>query len=185
MTFPIHSVQSAPDESQPLLEKIVDAYGFLPNLAGGIAESPALLKGFLGLAGSFDAPEMTLDPIARQVVLLTTSQVNGCNYCMAAHSMLAAKSGLETAEIDRLVAGDSLTDGRLESLRKFTRSMVEQRGHVSNDELAALLQAGFDRAHILEIILGVTLKTLTNYTNHLIKAEINEQFAAFAPKRAA
>lgn len=185
MSFTIHSVESAPHSSRPLLENIVENYGFLPNLAGGLAESPALLKGYLDLAGLFDSEDMTLTKVERQVVLLTTSVLNQCDYCTAAHSMLADRQGLESADLERLVSGQELSDARLEALRRFTRSVVENRGWVGDDEVQDFLAAGFERRQVLEVVHGVVLKTLTNYANHLISPEINEQFAAYAPQRAA
>lgn len=182
MTFTLHTQETAPAGSRETLGKIVASYGFLPNLAAAIAESPAALNGLVGLIGAFDAPAMSLSPVERQVVLLAVSVRNTCEYCTAAHGMLAHMNGLDRAEIDRLQRGEPLADARLQALRGFVEAVVDRRGRMGERELEIFLAAGFTKAQVLEVIMGVALKTLTNYVNHIARPPVNEQFAAFLPK---
>lgn len=182
MNFLVHSPETAPEGSKPTLKKIKGTYGFIPNLAGVFAESPGTLN-FLGAAmAAFDAQEMSLTPIERQVVLLAVSVSNRCEYCTAAHSMLASMAGLSRENIDALQDGESLSDSKLEALRQLAEHIVEARGWVEPAIMDRFMSAGYGNAQILEVIAGAALKTLTNYTNHIAKPAVNEQFAAFLPR---
>lgn len=102
MSFQVHTIESAPLDAREALSMIVQSYGFLPNLAAVFAESPATLTGLLGFMSAYDAKEMTLSPVERQVVLLAVSVANRCEYCTAAHGMLANMHGLDRAEVSHL-----------------------------------------------------------------------------------
>ncbi len=185
MHFPIHDLDSAPAGARPTLAEIRQSYGFIPNLAGAFAESPGALNALWGALRAFEAAEMTLSPLERQVVLLAVSARNRCEYCAAAHGMLADMNGLERREVQNLQEGRRLSDARLEALRQFAETLVDRRGWLSPGDLEKFIGAGFTRAQVFEVILGVALKTLTNYANHVAKPAVNEQFAAFLPKWAA
>ncbi len=182
MTFQIHTPETAPAEARETLGAIARNYGFVPNLAAAVAESPATLDGLLGFMSAYDAPAMTLSPVERQVVLVAVSVANKCEYCTAAHSMLAGKAGLARPEIDNLQEGRPLSDPRLEALRRFVETVVAERGLVSEAGLEVFFAAGFTKAQVLEVVFGVALKTLTNYANHIAKPPVNQQFAAFLPR---
>ncbi len=182
MNFQIHTPDTAPAEARETLGTIARSYGFVPNLAAAVAESPATLDGLLGFMSAYDAAGMTLSPVERQVVLVAVSVANKCEYCTAAHSMLAGMAGLTRPEIDNLQEGRPLGDARLEVLRRFVETVVAERGFVSEAALEAFIAAGFTKAQVLEVVFGVALKTLTNYANHIAKPPVNKQFAAFLPK---
>jgi len=181
MTFPVHTLETAPVGARDALGRVVQSYGFVPNLAGALAESPATLHGLLGAMGAFEAKEMTLSPVERQVVLLAASVTNRCRYCAAAHGMLAHKNGLDRGDVDGLQQGRPLGNGKLEALRRFAEAVVDKRGRASEGDLEMFLGAGFTKAQVYEVIFGVALKTLTNYANHIAKPRVNDQFAAFLP----
>lgn len=181
MDFPTHTLETAPAGSREALAKIAQRYGFVPNLAGAFATSPGALAGLDAALETFDAPAMTLGAVERQVVLLAVSVQNRCEYCTAAHSMVATMSGLDRAEVDRLQQGLPLGDSRLEALRRFAEVVTETRGWPTEEDLQAFADAGFDEAAVLEVVFGVAVKTLTNYVNHIAKPAVNEQFAAFLP----
>ncbi|HLA91011.1 MAG TPA: carboxymuconolactone decarboxylase family protein [Gemmatimonadaceae bacterium] len=181
MKFHVHTPDSAPAGAREILGTIARSYGFVPNLAAVLAESPATLNGLLGFMSAYDAKEMTLSPVERQVVLLAVSAKNGCEYCAAAHGMLASKNGLDRAEVVNLQQGRPLRDAKLETLRRFAEMIAGTRGRASEADLEAFFTAGFSRAQVFEVIFGVALKTLTNYANHIARPPVNEQFAAFLP----
>ncbi len=182
MTFNIHTVDSAPAGSKATLQKIQDTYGFIPNLAGVLAESTGTLNYLGGAMAAMDASEITLSEIEKQVVFLTTSVTNRCEYCTAAHSMLASMNGLSQEDIESLQDGGQLSDPKLENLRKFVEHVVEARGFAEDKAIAQFIDAGYAQAQILEVVAGVSLKTLTNYANHIAEPKVNEQFAQFLPK---
>lgn len=177
--FTIHSIQTAPAEAKPLLESSLQKYSFVPNLLGCLAESPAALQAYLDIGGLFDKTALT--PVERQVVLLAASAENHCHYCVAAHSMIAKKMvKADAAIVDALRKRESLPDSKLEALAVFTRAVVKERGVVSGNILDNFLAAGYSQAQVLDVVLGVTMKTLSNYTNHLIDTPLDTAFQAEA-----
>jgi uncharacterized peroxidase-related enzyme len=181
MNFEIHTPESAPNDSKEALSKIVEKYGFVPNLAGVISESPFALQGLLALMTAYDTGEATLTPLEKQIVLLATSVENRCEYCTAAHSMVASMAGLEKSEVRKIQDGMPLADARQQSLRDFTENVVRYRGRIGKSQTEEFLSAGFSKGSVMEVILGVALKTLTNYINHFADTSPNEQFSEFAP----
>lgn len=174
--FVVHSQETAPEASRFALAGAQSKFGFVPNLIGMLADSPATVGGYLGLGEQFEKSSFT--PAERQVVLLAVSFENGCDYCMAAHTVVAGMSRVPAAAIEALRSGEPLPDARLEALAGFTRAVVRERGRVSERELAAFLAAGFTRAQVLEVVLGVAMKTLSNYANHIARTPLDPAFAA-------
>lgn len=103
---------------------------------------------------------------------------NGCDYCMAAHTVIAGMSSVPAATVDALRAGAPLPDARLDVLARFTRAVVRERGRLPEAEVGAFLAAGFTAAQVLEVVLGVAMKTLSNYANHLARTPLDAAFAA-------
>ena len=175
-SFQIHDRQSAPEGSQATLAAAEKAFGGIPNLFGVFAGSPAILKAYTNLdalltkESGFDATEL-------QVVLMTVSYENGCDYCMAAHSTISGLQGVPVEVVTALRDGSALPNERLEALRTFTRRVVESRGWAGEDAIDAFVQAGFSQRHVLEVVLGVAFKTLSNYTNHLAETPLDANFA--------
>lgn len=181
MKFQVHDANTAPAGSRETLANIAEKYGFVPNLAAVFAESPGAMNGLLAGLAAYDNPELILNEIERQVVMLTVSVHNRCAYCTAAHSMLASKLGLDLDSVEDLQQERALPDPRLEALRCFTLAVIEKRGWISDEDKAAFSAAGYNSAGVLEVVLGVALKTLTNYANHITQPPVNEQFSAFLP----
>jgi uncharacterized peroxidase-related enzyme len=181
--FTKHDESSAPADAAAVLSAAKERYGFVPNLAAYVAESPQVLAAILTLSEQFE--RTSLSPEEQQVVLLTVSALNGCNYCKAVHTALGKMANMSGEVLETIIACEPLADPRLEALRSFTRSIVEERGVVGEDAVQAFLDAGFTRAQVFEVVLGVALKTVTNYSNHLAGAEPNEEFIAMASEPAA
>ncbi len=174
MNYKVHDIASAPEGAKPTLTAAQQAYGFLPNLLGVMAEAPALLKGYATLSKIFE--ESSFSPAERQVVLLTTSYTNECGYCMAAHSAIAGMQKVPQDVIDALRNGAPIGDGKLEALRKFTARVVATRGWPSEADVNAFLGAGYGKAQVLEVVLGVGIKTLSNYANHIADTPLDGAF---------
>lgn len=175
---PIHNVDTAPVASRPILEGAQKGLGFVPNLYGTLADAPAALQAYTAIATSFDST--SLSPLERQVVALTASFENDCTYCMAAHSTIAGMQKLDGSVIEALRAGQEISDPKLAALSRFTKQVVTERGFVSDEETQRFLDAGYTPAQILEVVLGVAMKTISNYTNHLAEPPLD---AAFEPQR--
>jgi len=182
--FPTHTIESAPEGAKPVLEGANKALGFVPNLYANMAESPAVLNAYIALGDLFE--KSSLSKTEQQVVSLSASVVNGCEFCVAAHSVIAKNMvGVDAAIVNALRDGSALPDARLNALAVFTRATVAERGWVSGAPLEAFLAAGYSPAQALDVVLGVTMKTLSNYTNHLTETQINPQFAGEAWSRRA
>ncbi|UUP18419.1 carboxymuconolactone decarboxylase family protein [Nitratireductor thuwali] len=173
--FPIHSLDSAPEASRGLLAEIETRWGFLPKLHAALAESPAALRAYEAL---FSLAEQTgFTPAERQVVFLTVSTFHGCGYCTAAHTFLARQAGLDEGELQALRSGRPLTGRRLESLRRFTLAVVRDRGDPGSQEVEAFLSAGFDEANVLDLLVIIAAKTISNYANHIVGTPMEEFMA--------
>jgi len=176
--FTIHTVDSAPAASKETLAAAQKKFGFLPNLLGELAAAPAAVQAYVTLNELLS--RTSLGPVGQQVVLVSASMANECHYCVAAHTAGLKMAGLADDQIDALRAGRPLSDTKLEALRVFTIAVVEHRGHVSEDDLQKFLAAGYERAQVFEVLLGVAMKTLSNYTNHIADTPLDKQLQAFA-----
>lgn len=158
------------------LKGIEKGFGFVPNMFATLGRSEAVLQGYLALDGFF--AKSSFNALERNLIFLAASQANECHYCVPAHSTVLKHSLHADAElVDRVKRYESTGDARLDAIIEYTRNLVNNRGHVNEEALSKFLAAGFEPVHALEIILGVALKTITNYTGHLGNVEVDPQFA--------
>ncbi len=177
-TFTIHTPETAPEASRSILAGAKLKYGFIPNLLGVLAEAPAALEAYVKVSdllakSSFTATE-------REVILIATSIRNLCEYCVAAHATIAKMQKVPVEVIVALREGRPLADPRLEALRQFTQTLIEKRGWATEKEVRDFLAAGFNRQQVLEVVLGLAFKTISNYTNHIVDTPVDEAFSAEA-----
>ncbi len=177
-TFTTHTIDSAPDLSKPVLEKAQKKLGFIPNLMATMAEAPVMVESYLTLMGLFDQTE--LSETERQIILMTNNRLNGCSYCMAAHTSVARLAGVDEVVIEALRRGVPIADPKLEALRVFTVIVHETHGRPTQHQIAAFLAAGYTRQTILEVVVGTALKVLSNYTTPITEPVVDEHFAAAA-----
>lgn len=176
--FTLHDQASAPAESKPLLENSVASFGMIPNLHAVMAESPKLLEGYqkvheLFSSSSFDKNEMT-------VVWQTINQAHNCHYCLPAHSMVAQMMEADMDINNAVRAGEKLPTEKLEVLRATTLAMLMQRGVLLPAQEEAFYAAGYSKQNLLDIVLGIAQKVMSNYTNHIADTPVDEPFKAFA-----
>ncbi len=177
MDFNIYTIESAPEQSKEALVHAKKTFGFVPNLEGVLAESPAALKSGMALWDLFETTSFT--PVEQQVIYLTANYEHECNYCMAAHSGLAKKIGMKSEVLDALRNGEPITDPKLQALQLFTRRMIETRGWVEEREIEEFLQAGYSKQQVLEVIVGIAVKVIHNYTNHIAKTPLDKAFQPY------
>ncbi|WP_037314354.1 carboxymuconolactone decarboxylase family protein [Amycolatopsis orientalis] len=163
--FTLHDETTAPEASRPHLKSAKRRMGFITTLNAVMAESPELLAGYNALAELFG--KSSLPAKAKHVVWITASVLNECEYCVAAHSTLALKSGVDSDVVTALREGKPLPDNALDAVRRFTASMVGNQGWITDKEVEDFLAAGYTERNVLDVILGVGMKTLSNYTNHV------------------
>lgn len=182
MKIELQTLASAPSGSRPLLEGVQKSLGFIPNLFATFANSPAVLEGYLGISSAFG--KSSFNATEQQIIAISASVENECHYCVAAHTTIGKMQKVDGAILDALRANRPLDNARLEALRLFTRGVVNQRGWVREEEQEAFFAAGFTPAQALEVVLGVAMKTLSNYVNHLAVTPLEPAFAANAWKPA-
>ncbi|WP_339875323.1 carboxymuconolactone decarboxylase family protein [Olleya marilimosa] len=180
-TLKIHNIETAPEGSKTLLENSQKAYGMIPGLHGVLAASPELLKAYQELHQLFTETSFNNDELT--VVWQTINVEHGCHYCVPAHTGIAKMMKVDDAIIDALRNQTPLADAKLEALRTLTLSITRNRGNVSQADLEAFYTAGYGEQQVLEIILGLSQKVISNYTNHIANTPVDEAFQKFAWKK--
>jgi AhpD family alkylhydroperoxidase len=170
--FPIHSIHSAPEASKASLRALEEVFGFVPNLAGAMAGSPVLLKGFIGLfqnvhAGTFDEAEI-------QVLLLTNAVTNNCRWAVAFHTHLALAQGAPEVDVAAIRAHRAPSDLRYAALSAAARSLIESRGNLDAAVRTGFLAVGYRPDQLLELIGVVAASTLTNYAGNVVHPPLED-----------
>lgn len=150
--------------------------GMIPNMYARMANVPGLLDAYLGGYNAF-RKDSGFSAAEQETILLTISRVNGCTYCVAAHSALADMGEVPADVTDAIRDGKPLPDARLDALAEFTAAFVESRGLPTAAQTEAFLAAGYTETDILQILLAVSVKTISNYTNHQFHTPVDEMFA--------
>ena len=175
----IHTIESAPEASKPMLEASVKGFGMLPNLHGVMAESPAVLKAYKTLHQIF-SQETAFNTDELTVVWQTINVENECHYCVPAHTGIANMMKVDTAITEALRNKTTLPNEKLQALHETTLNIVRNRGNLSQAEKNAFFEAGYENRHLLEILLGYSQKIMSNYTNHLAQTPVDAPFQKFA-----
>lgn len=175
--FKLHDIESAPEKSKPLLEKSLKGFGMIPGLHAVMAESPSVLNAYqtlhqLVLDSSFDKDETT-------VVWQTINVENACHYCVPAHTGIAKMMEVSDDITNALRDETPLPNARLEALRTFTLAVMKKQGNVSKEDLDAVYGEGYNHQQVMEVILILSQKVLSNYINHIAKTPIDEPFKKF------
>ena len=171
------TIATAPAASQPIMEGIQKGFGFVPNLMATFANSPEVLKGYLALDAEWEKTSFT--PQERNFALLAASLENGCGYCTAAHSTIAKAFQKVPAEtVAAIRAGQPTGDLKTDALIGLVRELVGRRGHVEPVTIERFLAAGFSKPQVMELLLAVALKTISNYLDHLNPAPLDAAFAS-------
>ena len=170
--------EHASDAGRQAMEKAREGLGFVPNLIRVMAHAPPAAEGYLALNGLLQ--ETSFDAVEQQIVLLSVSYENGCDYCMAAHTGGLKQAGADDELIEAARSGEPLPDARLDALRAFTRAVVRERGWVPDEAVRDFLDSGFEQPQVLEVVLGVAMKTLSNYTNHIAGTPLDDELRPFA-----
>lgn len=175
------TIEAAAEASQPLLVGVKEQLGVVPNLFRLVANSPSALEGYLGLSAALN--KGTLPAPTRERIALTVAEINGCDYCLSAHTYLGKNvAKLDDTEIAANRDGSS-TDPRAAAAVRFAAKVVRERGEVDEADVQAVRAAGYDDAQIIEIVLHVALNTWTNYINKVAKTDID--FPVVTARRAA
>jgi len=177
-SFPIHTLESAPEQSKPSLETLQGAFGTIPNIAGAMSTSPVLIDSLVSLfqkvhGGSFSEKQI-------QVLLLTNAVTNTCAWAVAFHSALALQAGVEPADVQAIRQHQTPQEPKNAALSTLARTLIEKRGRLDDSDLSRFLQTGFEKAHLLEVIAVVAASTITNYTGNITQPPLETAFEAYA-----
>lgn len=163
-----------------ILDTAQKQVGFLPNMYRGMANAPAVLDTYLHGYALFRS-ESGLTPAEQEVVFLAVSKSNGCDYCTAAHSMIADKvSGVPAEVLDAIRTGKVVPDAKLGALYDLTTEMVKTNGRPASSEIQKFVSAGFSETQLLYVVLAISVKTLSNYSNHAFSTPLDGRFASYA-----
>lgn len=162
---------TATEDARTLLDGVHRKLGATPNLIRTMANAPAVLKAYLDFADALSAGR-NFDAKSREAFSLTVAGANACAYCASAHAAVSKSLKVDDAEIGRRLRGRA-GDAKLDAALVFARKVVDKRGLVSDEDLAAVRAAGHDDGAIVEIVGNVTLNIFTNYVNHVAETEID------------
>jgi len=176
--FPVLTTDSAPQRSRQAVQALESAFGFVPNVAGAMANSPVLITTLVGVfqnvhGGSFSEHQI-------QALLLTNAVTNVCPWAVAFHSFLALKQGVKPEDVKAMREGHSPGDAATAALSTLARTFIERRGRLSDQDIDAFLGAGFSKEQLLEVIAVVAASTITNYTANVTKPPLEPAFQAHA-----
>lgn len=177
----VNTLQTAPEQAKERMEMVQKANGFIPNLIGVLANSPQALEMYQEV-GKLNS-KSSLTPEEIEVVQITAAAHNGCDFCVAGHTKIGTlKLKMPENVLNALRARTTIEDNaKYQALAQFTMQLIDKRGKVSDDELAAIKAAGYSEQNILDVVLGVALATLCNYANNVAQNDINPELQAFAP----
>ena len=175
--FTLHTQESAPEAAKPLLDNSMKSFGMIPNLHAVMAEAPPLLEGYQALHNlaqqtSFNAEELT-------VVWQTINVEHACHYCVPAHTGIAHSMKVNS-EITDALRNETPLPTKLEALRNVTLAIVRERGVVGEDVLNGFFAAGYQQRNVLEVILVLSQKVMSNYVNHIANTPVDAPFKGFA-----
>ncbi|HEX5337552.1 MAG TPA: carboxymuconolactone decarboxylase family protein [Gallionella sp.] len=173
VSFTFHTPENTSGKTQELLAGIRKGYGFVPNLFGYMAEAPTTVEAYLALNELVSRTSLT--PAQQQVALLAVSVANDCDFCTVAHRAMGKMKGASQQTLKAVSSHSAIDDPKDRALAEFAQSVTEKRGRPSDTEVQAFLNAGFTKQQILEVILIVSIKTLSNYINHLTHPEPNKE----------
>lgn len=177
-TFKIHNLETAPEESKPMLENSLKSFGMIPGLHGVLAESPEILEAYNMLHQQFVNSSFNNDELT--VVWQTINVEHNCHYCVPAHTGIANMMQVDPAITEALRNETEMPTEKLQALHEFTLLMVRKRGEVSQEDLATFYAAGYNQRNVLDIILGLSQKVISNYTNHIADTPVDAGFKKFA-----
>lgn len=178
MSFTLYEIENAPQPANNELAESQKAFGFVPNLHKVLAESPVALEVYKYLHEKFQAT--SFDPTELTVVWQTINYYHHCHYCLPGHTGIAHFMKVDPDVIEALNDGEPLKDEKLSALQATTRAIVDQRGQLTDEQTAAFKEAGYGEQQLLEILVGLAQKTISNFTNHFADTPIDKEFAHFA-----
>ena len=177
-SFPVYTMDSAPEGSKPALRQLQAAFAMITNISGAMANSPVLINSLVGLFGNVHGGSFTEAQI--QTVLLTDAVTNASSWAVAFPTALALKAGIDPADVEAIREHRPPQDVQLAALSTLAKTMIEKRGRLDDEEVEQFISAGFGKEHALEVVAIVAASTITNYTASITKPPLEPPFQAHA-----
>ncbi len=171
--FTFHTQENTTGKTKALLQGIEQDYGFVPNLFAYMAEAPTTIEAYLAINEL--VAKGSLSPAQQQVALLAASVENECDFCITAHRAMGKLNKSNQQTLDALHSNTEIDDSSDRALASYVRKVVKQRGDMSDEDIKTFLDAGFTRQQLMEVVLIVSIKTLSNYINHVTRPEPNKE----------
>mgnify|MGYP000002155669 CR=1 FL=1 len=181
MKFELYNIETAPEGSKALLKNSIKTFGMIPNLHAVLAESPQTLEAYQLLHGLFQQSSFNEEELT--VVWQTINVEHECHYCVPAHTAIANMMKVDEAITHALREQNPLQDPKLQVLHQTTLALVRNRGHLTEEQHSAFIDAGYERRQLLEIILGISQKVISNYVNHQADTPVDKPFQKFLWKK--
>jgi alkylhydroperoxidase family enzyme len=176
--FPVYTVESAPDQSKPVLQAMKQAMGAIPNVIGAIAGSPVLANGFSDLLKGLRSSSFS--EAQNRTLQLTIAVANASSWAVAFYTFLALKADLDRSDVEAIRTGALPREPKLAALSRLARTLVTKRGHATDADVEAFLASGFSREQVLEVVAVVALLTITNYASNITRLPLEDAFQVHA-----
>lgn len=176
--FELYTAETAAPDIRDVLRARQETFGFLPNIVATVASSSEASQAFF--SADLHYARCSLSTAERETVALVTSLENNSGYCIAGHSALAYQQGVIPAAVSALRLGQTIQDIKLQTLADFTRSVIRNRGHVSQSDLIEIFDVGFNPAQVIEVIFGISLKMFTNMVSNATALPLDPEFLPFS-----
>ncbi len=177
-TFPVHTIDSAPEQSKPSLQALQSAFGMIPNIAGAMSTSPVLIASLVALFSKVHGGSFTEEQV--QILLLTNAVTNSCTWAVAFHTALSLKEGVDPSDVQAIRERRVPQNLKNAALSTLARTLIEKRGHLDDEDAARFLEAGFGNNHLLEVVAAVAASTITNYTGNVTMPPLEAPFQEYA-----
>ena len=168
-TFSIPGKSEVSETNQSLFDNLQKNLGFVPNLYAYFAKNDTALSDYLKLQNR----KSTLSGKEREIVNLVTSQINGCRYCQSAHTVLGKMHGFTEEQILEIRRGSASFNDKFHALATFTAAVVKNRGHVNEDVREGFFAAGYNEANMIDVVINIGDKIISNYLHNLTGFEID------------
>ena len=175
--YKIYTAETATPPADKLLYAVEDMIGFVPNVFAVLAESESSLRAFIQL--NTQLGESSFDATEREIIQTAASVENQCNYCVAGHTAFADMQGIDNKAIEAVRNNEVIDQPKLQALNQFTRTLVNKKGAISRQQLDNFFSAGYSPTNALDVILGICVKTFSNYANNMIGIPLDDQFAPY------
>jgi len=170
-TYTKQTIESADEKAAHALTRLKESAGVIPNLAAMMAEAPVLIDGFVTLREIYQ--HGTLDAKEREILGVSNAVANRCEWCVAFHTFVAGKLGVEKNTTDALRAGQPPEDLRARALTRFANHLIERRGAVAKHDLNEFLNSGFTKGQALEVVVGLAVSLMANYAGNFVEPELD------------